>query len=161
MSYFLNNNKKYKKMMKKPVNSIAINQPFTLQIPPKWVFSDKPVNMVKKEPKNKLMKLLSKKASSYENKSTTPGKKSFSTAAWLSFDEEISGPISLVLTYHDASGLKRAIVDKTIAKHSQTVMLAGESTIKFQGEIQDLKIECVGVSPKHRCWIDDVHIKTI
>ncbi|GLQ32117.1 hypothetical protein [Litoribrevibacter albus] len=147
--------------MKFVVFSEAIDQPMTLKQIPRSQYMDAPVckDPLNEKSRKSFFKMLRRKNHAPTATAAVSSQKSFSAAAWLSFDVEVSGSISLLLTFEDAYGEQHVVVDKTDARGTKSVMLSGNAVLDIQGDLESLKIQCLGIAPAIRCWVDDVYVQ--
>ena len=112
----------------------------------------------------KLVKRYSvKKKTARTEKLSATSKKSywFNAAAWLRVTRNSSEPVSLVLTYKDASGTYAVIVDEDKATSSHSLMLSGCVEIVAHGEIEYINTCCSGLGNDQVVYIDGLHVERI
>ncbi|GAA3916677.1 hypothetical protein [Litoribacillus peritrichatus] len=85
----------------------------------------------------------------------------FNAAAWLSFNRPPDKPVALMLSYRDSKGEFSVIVDESNPDGSGSMMLSGEVTLEFYGELKYLRACCTGIAKTHGFFLDEVHVHRI
>ena len=149
--------------MKPFVFSQSTRTPVLLKEIPRSQYSDAPVckKPLNEKSRKHFFKLLRKKTTKPNIQKATQSTETFNAAAWLSFDLEVTGPFCLLISYVDNDGKHHALIEKTAARGTKSLMLSGEATVKISGELQSLNVELLGLTPKLRCWVDDVHLRRV
>jgi hypothetical protein len=147
--------------MKTLIFSESNQTPVTLKQIPRSQYMGGPVCSAPLDNKSRyaFFKLLRKKSRTSKPAHIGHSTHNFSAAAWLSFDHEIHCSLKLLITYEDALGEQHALVDTTDARGTRSVMLSGQVTLEVQGDLESLKVECLGLPADTRCWVDDVHFQ--
>ncbi|WP_097460716.1 hypothetical protein [Mangrovitalea sediminis] len=100
-------------------------------------------------------------AQAQRNQSRQNTEHHFNAAAWLHFREPPLQPVSLVLTYRDQRGEFAVIVDESVVGQEGSVMLSGSVSISARGDIEDLKVGCLGVENSQHFRVDELHVQRI
>lgn len=100
-------------------------------------------------------------ASSQRTQSRQVTEHHFNAAAWLHFREAPLQPVSLVLTYRDQRGEFAVIVDEAVVGQGGSVMLSGSVSINARGDIEDLKVGCLGVQSDQHFRVDELHVQRV
>ncbi|GAA3916665.1 hypothetical protein [Litoribacillus peritrichatus] len=85
----------------------------------------------------------------------------FNTAVWLSFNQPPTAPIALILSYKDSKGEFSIVVDDVKPAGSSSLMLSGNVTLNYHGDLEYLKASCTGFNLADDFTIEDAHIKKI
>lgn len=84
---------------------------------------------------------------------------SFNAAVWMSFPKSMQKPVSLWLSYKDASGENTILVDEQCLNEASSAMLSGTVTFKAKGQIEYLRACCGGISPQDNFSLDEIHVR--
>tara|TARA_R110001592_G_scaffold288331_1_gene557328 strand:- start:967 stop:1431 length:465 start_codon:yes stop_codon:yes gene_type:complete len=84
---------------------------------------------------------------------------SFNAAVWMSFNQAIHKPVSLWLSYKDATGENTILVDEQCLGDSTTAMLSGTVSFNVKGNLAYLRACCGGISMEERFSVDEVHVR--
>ena len=104
-------------------------------------------------------KRLRQKPSAPQIKSIKSKKISFNAAVWISFNCVMNKPVSLWLSYKDASGENTILVDEQCMSESNSAMLSGTVSLDVKGHVEYLRACCGGVSMEEHISVDDVCVK--
>lgn len=84
---------------------------------------------------------------------------SFNAAVWLSFNQTMQKPVSLWLSYKDATGENTILVDEQCLNESTSAMLSGTVSFNVKGNLEYLRACCGGVAMEERFNLDEVHVR--
>ncbi|MFC3150148.1 hypothetical protein ACFOEK_03850 [Litoribrevibacter euphylliae] len=147
--------------MKSLIFSESSKTPVTLKQIPRSQYMDAPIckDPLNEKSRKSFFQLLRKKQAPKKPTTSSNSRETFSVAAWLSFDVEVQGAYSLLITYEDSWGEQDAVIEKTVARGTKSIMLSGQATIEVKGDLESLKVQLLGLPPETRCWVDDVHFQ--
>ena len=86
---------------------------------------------------------------------------SFNAAVWLNFAQPLNKPVSLWLSYKDASGENTILVDEQALKESSSAMLSGSVSIRVKGNLDYLRASCGGVAMDEKFQIEDIYVRRL
>ena len=86
---------------------------------------------------------------------------SFNAAVWLSFPQPLNKPVSLWLSYKDASGENTILVDEQALRDSSSAMLSGTVSIQVKGPLEYLRASCGGVSKEEHFQIEELYVRRL
>ena len=86
---------------------------------------------------------------------------SFNAAVWLNFPQPLHKPVSLWLSYKDASGENTILVDEQALKGSSSAMLSGTVSIRVKGHLDYLRASCGGVAMDERFQIEELYVRRL
>lgn len=84
---------------------------------------------------------------------------SFNAAVWMRFSKAMQKPVSLWLSYQDASGENTILVDEQYLNESSSAMLSGTVTFTVKGQIDYLRACCGGVAQNEGYSVDEIHVR--
>jgi hypothetical protein len=118
-----------------------------------------PKNSLDKNERLSFLKRLRQKPSTKINSATKTKQLSFNAAVWMSFSQVINKPVSLWLSYKDATGENTILVDEQCLSESKTAMLSGTVSFQVTGNIEYLRACCAGVGMEEQFSLDDIHVR--
>ena len=137
-----------------------------LQEVPKSEFLDAPICEEPLNPKSRLdffKKLRGKLAPEAKPKINPKQKltRQFNAAAWLSFKSPPTKPVALLFSYKDCKGEFAVVIDESVPDGQATMMLSGDTSLEFYGELEYLNVIATGLKKEHYFFIEDVHVHRI
>ncbi len=118
-----------------------------------------PKNALNVHERLSFFKRLRQKPSTAQTKDVKSKQISFNAAVWLSFNKVMNRPVSLWLSYKDASGENTILVDEQCITESKSAMLSGTISLNVKGHIEYLRACCGGVSMEEHFCVDEVCVK--
>ncbi len=118
-----------------------------------------PKNSLDKNERLSFLKRLRQKPTVTSSQVTKSKQLSFNAAVWLSFNKSIKKPVSLWLSYKDASGENTILVDEQCLNESTSAMLSGSVSFQVKGNIEYLRACCGGIGMEEHFNIEDVHVR--
>lgn len=120
-----------------------------------------PKDATNPEQRASFFKLLRQKPKSQSKSSPMTIRKelSFNAAVWLNFPKPLNKPVSLWLSYKDASGENTILVDEQALKDSCSAMLSGKVSIQVKGNLEYLRASCGGVAMDERFQIEELYVR--
>jgi hypothetical protein len=105
------------------------------------------------------LKRLRQKPSKTNNCAIKSRHLSFNAAVWMSFNQVMHKPVSLWLSYKDASGENTILVDEQCLSESTSAMLSGTVSFQVKGHLEYLRACCGGIAMEERFNLDEVHVR--
>jgi hypothetical protein len=85
----------------------------------------------------------------------------FNAAVWLNFPQPLNKPVSLWLSYKDATGENTILVDEQALKGTSSAMLSGTVSIRVKGHLEYLRASCGGVAVDERFHIEELYVRRL
>jgi len=118
-----------------------------------------PINSLDTNERLSFLKRLRQKPSVSNSNNTKLKHLSFNAAVWLSFNQTMKKPVSLWLSYKDASGENTILVDEQCLNESTSAMLSGTVSFNVKGNLEYLRACCGGIAMEERFNLDEVHVR--
>tara|TARA_R110002167_G_scaffold99318_2_gene260494 strand:+ start:785 stop:1276 length:492 start_codon:yes stop_codon:yes gene_type:complete len=118
-----------------------------------------PKNSLDTNERLSFLKRLRQKPSAKNNDTKKTKQLSFNAAVWMSFSQVMHKPVSLWLSYKDATGENTILVDEQCLNESKSAMLSGTVSFQVQGNIEYLRACCGGIGIEERFSLDEIHVR--
>tara|TARA_R110001599_G_scaffold72692_3_gene201484 strand:+ start:1241 stop:1807 length:567 start_codon:yes stop_codon:yes gene_type:complete len=107
------------------------------------------------------LKRLRQKPSAKNNNATKTQHLSFNAAVWMSFSQLMHKPVSLWLSYKDATGENTILVDEQCLNESKSAMLSGTVSFQVKGNVEYLRACCGGIGREEPFSLDEIHVRRL